>query len=154
MLSPFLKKRGFVNPKMAKKYIFLTAILSIFWLILALQIKGLFNVSTSPLPSTFQGLWQNPMSLAFTFFADGQTKTMYILALFAPLAFAPFLAPEALIMSLPWIVSSFLSTYPSYYSVYYQYTGFVIPFLFLALPTAITRIKFRKAKKIIPALRS
>ena len=147
-----LKKREFVNSKRAKKYIFLTAILSIFWLIFALQIKGLFNVSTSPLPSTFHSLWQNPMSLVNTFFADGQTKTMYILVLFAPLAFVPFLAPEYLLMSLPWIASSFLSTYPLYYSIYYQYTGFVIPFLLLALPTAIRRVKFRKAKKIIPAL--
>jgi uncharacterized membrane protein len=147
-----LKKRKIVDSKRAKKYILLIAILSIFWLILALQIKGLLNVSTSPLPSTFQSLWQNPMNLVNTFIADGQTKTMYILVLFAPLAFIPFLAPEALLMSLPWIATSFLSTYPLYYSIYYQYTGFVIPFLFLALPTAITRVKFRKAKKIIPAL--
>ena len=55
-------------------------------------------------------------------------------------------------MLIPWIGASFLSIYPAYYSVYYQYQGFVIPFMFLALVKSIERLNFKKTKRIFGVL--
>ena len=76
-------------------------------------------------------------------------KVYYVTNLLAPLAFLPLLAPESLILAIPWILASFSTNYQPYYSVYFQYTGFVFPFIIFALPTAIERLKLQKPKRML-----
>jgi uncharacterized membrane protein len=71
------------------------------------------------------------------------SKIFYTITFLAPLAFLPLLAPEPLVMALPWIAFSYISNYTPYYSVYYQYTGFVIPFVFVALPKLLNALTIK-----------
>jgi hypothetical protein len=91
----------------------------------------------------------NPAGILNVIFTDWGMKMFYILSLFAPLVFLPFLALEPLIMALPWIGASFISTYPPYYSIYYYYNGFVIPFIFVALLKGIERLGLQQTKKVL-----
>ena len=141
-------KGKFADHQKAKKYIVFTVLISILWFILALVMKGIVNPTTSPLPSPFHSILQNPAGLLNTVTTDWGAKLFYITLIFAPLAFLPILAPEELIMLIPWIGANLLSTYSFYYSIYYQYQGFVIPFIFLALIKSIERINLRDARKI------
>jgi hypothetical protein len=75
-----------------------------------------------------------------------------VIDFFVPLAFVPLLAPAPLIMALPWILASFTTNYQPYYSVYFQYTGFVIPFVLVALPKAIERLKFQNKQRVFYAI--
>jgi len=142
----------FMNHNKARKYMVLTAIISIMWFIFALQAKSIFNSSTSPVPSPFHNILQNPAEILTILNTNISIKLSYVIMLFAPLAFLPLLAPRPLIMLLPWIGASFFSIYPSYYSVYYQYQGFVIPFLFIALPKAIECLNARNVQKIVAVI--
>ena len=146
------KKGKFAYPQKAKKYIVFTVLISILWLILAFGIKAIVNPTTSPLPSPFHSILQNPTGILYTITNDLGAKLFYIILIFAPLAFLPILAPTPLIMLIPWIGASLLSTYPFYYSIYYQYQGFVIPFIFIALIKSIERINFKDARKIFGVL--
>ena len=145
-------KGKFAYPQKAKKYIVLTVLISILWLILAFEMKGIVNPTTSPLPSPFHSILQNPSGLLNTITTDWGAKLSYIILIFAPLAFLPILAPEELIMLIPWIGGSLLSTYSFYYSIYYQYQGFVIPFIFIAFIKSIERVNLRDARKIFGVL--
>jgi uncharacterized membrane protein len=126
-------------------------LISILCLVIALQTKATLNNYTSPVPTTFQ-ISLNPIEWPKAIANDFGAKMLFIAGLFGPLAFLPFLAPEPLIMALPWIGLSFISTYPWYHSVYYQYTSFVTPFIFMALPTAIERLRLPNAKRILQLL--
>ena len=57
-------KGKFANPKRALKYIAVIAVISIVWFILALEVKGFFNPSTSPVPSPFHNILQSPDRIA------------------------------------------------------------------------------------------
>jgi uncharacterized membrane protein len=144
-----LSKNSFTNPTKARKYIFITVALSALVFALAYITKASFNPTTSPLPSPFHSVFANPVGVLAT---DYPAKLFYLISIFAPLGFLPLLAPEALIMVIPWLATSLLSTYPGYYSVYYQYQGFVVPFLFLALIISLKRLNFQSFKKIIAVL--
>ena len=145
-------KKKFQSSKAAQKYIALTILVSILTFVLAFKTKEFFNTSTSPLPSPFHHIFSDPIQIFNVMFTDWGAKMLYIIALFGPLAFLPFLAMDPLIMALPWIGASFISTYPPYYSVYYYYNGFVIPFIFVALIKAIARLDLRQTRKIFSIL--
>ena len=142
-------KKQLKNPKKALKYIIIIAAVSILCLFLALESKTFFNDYTSPVPTTLQEIPTNLSELVNVISYDLDQKLFYIISLFGPLAFLPFLAPEALIMALPWIGASVLSNYPYYHNIYYHYNGFVIPFIFIALITSIQRLNFHRTKKIL-----
>jgi uncharacterized membrane protein len=142
-------KNKFKDGKAARKYIVLTALLSVLIFVLAFKIKENFNTYTSPLPTPFHYILSNPAGVPSIFFSDGQEKIFYLINFLAPLASLPLLAPEPLVMAIPWIFVSFSSTYSVYYSVYFQYTGFVIPFVFIAFPKAIERLNLQNARKIL-----
>jgi len=75
------------------------------------------------------------------------SKILFLIYLFGPLAFLPFLAPGALIMALPWIGLGLGSSYNPYYSIFYFYSGFILPFIFVALPKAISKLRFSTNKR-------
>jgi uncharacterized membrane protein len=146
-----LSKKKFKNRVAARKYIAFTAILSILMFVLAFETKAAFNTSTSPLPSPFHSILSNPAGIINVIFDadEWKWKMLYLINFLAPLVFLPLLAPELLVMALPWIFASFSTTYSPYYSVYFQYTGFVIPFMLLALPKAIERLKLQHVRRIL-----
>jgi uncharacterized membrane protein len=141
--------KKFKDKKAAPKYIALAILVSILMFVLAFKVKETFNPFTSPLPSPFHHVLSNPTGVLDVFFNDWGAKMFYVINLLAPLAFLPLLAPEPLIMALPWVLASFVTTVTPYYSVYFQYTGFVIPFIFIALPKAIERLKLQQAQRIL-----
>jgi uncharacterized membrane protein len=144
-----LAKKRIINRPKAAKYIIGITILSVLWFFLALYAKSFFNPGISPVPSPFHNILQNPISSLTT---DFQAKIFYIIALFGSLAFIPFFAPEMFIMLVPWFGASLLSIYAPYYSIYYQYQGFVIPFIFVALIIGLKRLRLFDAKKILALL--
>jgi uncharacterized membrane protein len=82
----------------------------------------------------------NPLQAIKVLLNDGQSKFLYITALFAPLAFLSFLDPLTLIMAVPWLMASLLSVNPLYYAVGTHYPAFVSPFLFVAAVNGIKKL--------------
>ncbi|MCP8320433.1 MAG: DUF2079 domain-containing protein [archaeon] len=155
----FVGLYGFKQYKMAKqelKYIIITIIVGVSWLFLALMAKEYFNPYTSPIPSTFNHVLSNPINAIHTLFKDLGSKVLYMMLFFAPVAFLPFLSPKPLMMTIPWMCVSFISTYGLYYSIYYQHTGFVIPFIFMALVMALRRLTSslspNQSKKVLKSI--
>jgi uncharacterized membrane protein len=144
-------KKKFKDKKAAQKYIALTALVSVLIFVLAFKAKESFNASTSPLPSPFHYILSDPAGMLNVIFDEvtWPAKMFYLINFLAPLASLPVLVPEPLIMALPWIFASFSSTYSLHYSIYFQYTGFVIPFVFVALPKAIERLHLQNARRIL-----
>jgi uncharacterized membrane protein len=147
LLLVFTKK--IKNKRSAQKHIAVVILVSILIFAVAFKSKELFNTYTSPLPSPFHHILSDPAGVVDVFFNDWGAKMFYAIDLLAPLAFLPLLAPEPLIMAAPWIFASFVTNYQPYYSVYYQYTGFVIPFILLALPKAIERLRLQQTRRIL-----
>jgi uncharacterized membrane protein len=145
-------KKKFKDKKAAQKYIVLTALVSVLIFVLAFKAKESFNASTSPLPSPFHYILSDPAGMLNVISSNLDYKMFYIISFLAPLAFLPLVAPEPLIMAFPWIFASFSSTYSLHYSIYFQYTGFVIPFVFVALPKAIERLNPQNARKILSVI--
>ena len=59
-------------------------------------------------------------------------KLLYVLMVFSPTLFLSFLSPLALIPTLPWFGFSLVSNYAPYYGPAFQYSGLIIPFIFVA----------------------
>jgi uncharacterized membrane protein len=72
---------------------------------------------------------------------DLQSKLFYLVTLFAPLAFLPLFKINRASPALLWILIAFLSNYPPYYEVGYQYSAIVIPFIILAAIEGFSRIQ-------------
>ena len=145
-------RKNFQNRRKARMCIVIAAVMTILFIIIALKTKETFNNSTSPISSTFSNILLNPAELPSEIVADFDGKMLYLISFLAPLAFLPVLAPEPLIMALPWIGLSFMSPYTLYHYIFYQYTGFVIPFVMIALPKAVKRLNLHETWKIVPLL--
>ncbi|MCX8170694.1 MAG: DUF2079 domain-containing protein [Candidatus Bathyarchaeota archaeon] len=142
-------KGGRINKNMVFSAILLFTGIS--WFILACSIITYFN------PLALKTKWEwgelgggpaeiilnilaNPLKALGILFNDGQRKFLYIVSLFGPLAFIPFLEPFALIMAMPWLAASLLSINPLYYSIESQYPAFVSPFIFVAAIDGIKKL--------------
>jgi uncharacterized membrane protein len=68
---------------------------------------------------------------------DIHLKVSYLLALFAPLAFTSFHRMKYLLPTVPWFVYSFFSNYQPYYLISFQYSAYVVAFIFIAATYAI-----------------
>jgi uncharacterized membrane protein len=137
-------RKTFINKKILISII--TIILAICWFIVARKVILYFNPSGQPNPNwqRFGDPLRDPLGVASTIlsnplytvevvFTPPSEKFMYIIGLFAPVAFLSFLDLPSLIIGAPWFVASFLSNYPVYYqAVGYQYVAFVIPFIFIS----------------------
>ncbi len=82
----------------------------------------------------------NPSQTINVLLNDGQSKFLYLTALFGPLAFLSFLDPLTLIMTVPWLMASLLSVNPLYYAIGTQYPAFVSPFLFVSAVNGIKKL--------------
>jgi uncharacterized membrane protein len=105
ILKLLMKK--FKDKRVAQKYIVAIMLVSILIFALALKTKETLNTYTSPLPTPFQPILENPAGMLDVIFDNWGEKVYYVTNLLAPLAFLPLLAPESLILAIP--VSFFLS---------------------------------------------
>lgn len=135
------RKRQFKNPRKAAGYIIVAFFMSVLNFLFALLIKEYFNPYTPAVPSPFHHLLTNPVSLLGVIFDDFGSKLSYLITFFAPLGFIPLLALEPIIMALPWIGASLITSYLPYHLIYFHYNGFLIPFIFIAFIKAVERIQ-------------
>jgi len=137
----WLYSRGaFEGHRNALRYIALTMLIATLWFILALKMKDFFNPYTNPVPFTWAHLFSNPASIFYYAFQNLDSKISYLIGFLGPLVFLPLFAPAPLLMALPWIGAGFISNFYGYYGIYYQYSAFVIPFVFIAFVKAIERL--------------
>jgi uncharacterized membrane protein len=87
------------------------------------------KIATNPI-----GAWE-----ALTY--DGVTKISYLLLLFLPTLFLPFLGLKGLIPAIPYLCISLLSSYALYYNIEGHYGAFVVPFIFVALIHGIDKLQ-------------
>jgi len=70
-------------------------------------------------------------------------KLVYLLAMLAPLAFLPLLAPRALLAAVPGLAMNLLNTDPVLFGYRTPYQAFVLPFLFLAAIDGVAVLRRR-----------
>jgi uncharacterized membrane protein len=70
----------------------------------------------------------------------------YLLNLYGPLAFIPFLSPSHLIPAAPWLAFTLLAGNPEYVSIYNQYSAYIAPFIFMGMVRATSRLISREPK--------
>ena len=76
-------------------------------------------------------------------------KLWYLLQLFGPFLFIPFLSPFSAAPMLPWFAVSLLSNYQPYYSIGFQYPAYVLPFIFVSFVLGLKKtIKWKEKPKI------
>ena len=123
----------------------ITLIAAILWFIITAKLVEVFNpfnlytVGSSQYWSHLgaRNLIEIPLKIILTphlaldaLFFEISKKLLYILLLFGPVIFLPFLEPLTLIMYVPWLATSLLSSYPSYYQIGTQYPAFILPLIF------------------------
>lgn len=65
--------------------------------------------------------------------ASFEAVALFLLHLFLPLGFLPFLGPASFVVSLPSLIYLLLGERPAFHSVGYQYPAVLIPWFFLAV---------------------
>lgn len=148
-------------------------LLSIFWLVLCLKvIPGLIATgqppsSTPTMVETFYGwLGSTPGEIVENLFLHPgkimqgvltKPKLLYLLHLLVPLGFVSLLSPSALIMVLVSLAEGLLSSRFTHFSIRYQYSSIITPFIFISAIYGV-RNMFRwkwpvgKAKIILPVI--
>ena len=133
-------RKRFKGQRNALRYLAFAILIAALWFILGLEMKDFFNPYTNPVPFTWSHLLSDPASISYYTFQNWGSKVFYVICFLGPLAFVPLLAPAPLVMALPWIGAGFISSFYGYYGIYYQYSAFVIPFVFVALIKAVERL--------------
>ncbi|MGQ4891835.1 MAG: DUF2079 domain-containing protein [Candidatus Njordarchaeia archaeon] len=73
---------------------------------------------------------------------DFYPKIIWLLIILVPLLFLPILAPLELLLVSPWVIAAFLSHYPPYYQIGWQYGAVYIPlFLYATLKGRLNLVK-------------
>jgi uncharacterized membrane protein len=132
-----------------------TILVSVGVLVLALWLKSVFNPlgpttssSLSGLPAVYSSysgfgvvfaVLRDPSLLVGLYSVNGTQKFLYFLELYAPTAFTSFLDPLVL-PSLAWPLAAFLTNNTIYYSPFFQYGSFSIPFIIAASLMALARL--------------
>lgn len=83
---------------------------------------------------------------------NGQSKFLYVTALFAPLAFLSFLEPLTLIMTVPWLAASLLSVNTNYYTIGTQYPAFISAFIFISAISGVKKVANISGKEMLNKL--
>ncbi len=82
----------------------------------------------------------DPSKLFAYFTANLGQKENFLIYAFSSTGFLGFLSPVTLLGSVPYFGFAYLSKYPSYYTLGYQYTVMLIPFVYLSAAFGIARI--------------
>ncbi len=154
-----------INVKRRRELIhgFITIAISIVMLLLALWIKTILNpagpTTTSPLsglPEQYASssfgilvsVIKDPLLIPKLYSVYGTEKFLYFLELYAPTAFTAFLDP-LILPSLAWPLASFLTSDVIYYSPFFQYSSFSIPFIIMASLMALSKIPTEQMKRLM-----
>lgn len=110
----------------------------------------------SPFPSSLSGyvIGSTPGQLGLAWgnvTAGFTTKLTFWILLFALLGFVPFLAPRALVLSIPWIVFSFFSGNLNYVTLGFQYGFIEAATLLVAFAYGWVPIQAWIARRSVPA---
>lgn len=70
---------------------------------------------------------------------SSETYILFLIHLFLPLGFLPFLGPASFVVALPSLVYLLLGKRPAFHSVGYQYPAVLIPWFFLAAVEGLQR---------------
>ena len=85
-------------------------------------------------------LLRNPGTIIGALTYEWYNKEVYILGLFAPVIFLVSQSPQYLVPTIPWFAISMLSNYPPYYRIGFQYTAYVIPFIYASMVAGFGRV--------------
>ncbi len=96
------------------------------------------GLSSSPLGIAVEAI-KNPGFILSIVLSGINSKLYFFGLLLASVFFLPLFSPLALLPSLPFIFYSILTTYPSYYALGYQYTGLIIPMIYVATALSLNR---------------
>jgi hypothetical protein len=83
---------------------------------------------------------RNPGAVIRTLTYEWYNKIIYIIGLFAPVIFLVLQSPQYLIPTLSWFAISLLSNYPPYYRIGFQYSAYVIPFIYASMIAGFDRV--------------
>lgn len=142
----------------------LTIAISIAVLLIALWTKAILNplgpTTASPLSglpeqyaSSFSfgiliSVIKDPLLIPRLYSVYGTEKFLYFLELYAPTAFTSFLDPLVL-PSLAWPLASFLTSDVIYYSPFFQYSSFSIPFIITASLMALSKTPIEWQRRLM-----
>ncbi len=129
-----IKGRGTVFSK--KERIYTSILFSIVAVIFILPILYTHSI----VPFDYVGIKGASYSVVFS--ASYAYKISYLARMQLPVFMVSFLAPEALIMTIPYYVLAFVNTYQPYLStMYFQYPALTAPVIFIATVIGLSRIK-------------
>ncbi len=142
----------------------LTIAISMVVLLIALWMKTVLNplgpTTASPLSglpeqyaSSFSfgiliSVIKDPLLIPRLYSMHGTEKFLYFLELYAPTAFTSFLDPLVL-PSLTWPLASFLTNDVIYYSPFFQYSSFSIPFIILSSLIAVSKTHTEQQRRLM-----
>jgi uncharacterized membrane protein len=140
-----------------------TILFSVAIFISASIVKTSFNGSGAVIPhlmwiygktpeSLLIGMISNPLLVMQTLISSWSDKLLYLAYIFGPLVFLSFLDPLTLLLTTPWLLVAFLSSSYQYYTIVFQYSGFVVPFAFISTIYGMKRllsISPKNANKLI-----
>lgn len=130
----------------------MTFIAVLIWAFLASKIKGIINPNPPPEIKAARGFKfldiEDPVEIPFKILSDPNKvlkaiqydlpkKIFYIIITFVPSCFLCLLCPIALLPAILWLLVACLSNWAPYYSLGFQYTAFVLPFVNIATIEAL-----------------
>ncbi|NWF87666.1 DUF2079 domain-containing protein [Candidatus Bathyarchaeota archaeon] len=88
----------------------------------------------------------NPLLFFQVLFSDYLTKIIFLLALFLPVAFLSFVDIKTILLFSPTLMIYLLADSPNYYSISYQYSGLLVPGIFISAIYGMKKLGFNKSR--------
>ncbi len=101
-----------------------------------------------PLQIPFYAL-THPLRLLQALNYEWYNKIGYLLCLFTPYLLAASQLPLFLLPTIPWFTISLLSNYPPYYRIGFQYSAYVIPFIYTGFIAGVHQLLTERNKEYI-----
>jgi hypothetical protein len=133
----------------------MTIIVSVCWFLMARLVIRAFNptppqgfaegspwslLGFSPLdPASWLNAGQGSLLQAVSY--DFQSKLFYLVTIFAPFGFLSLFQLTEALPAIVWIALAFLSNYPPYYQIGFQYSALVAPFVIIAAIKGFERVQ-------------
>jgi uncharacterized membrane protein len=131
-------------------YAILTISLSTLWFLSASAIHSHLRkpeTESMSIISPLLGDVGNPVALFSNLGYDLPQKLLYVIMLLAPLLFASLLSSH-IFLSIPWLLFTFLLNYRPYYTLSYQYSLLILPFVYVSSIHGIKKIHSSALKSI------
>ncbi len=131
-------------------YAILTISLSALWFLSASAIHSYLRKPETESMSIISPVLNeasNPIALLSNLGYDLPQKLLYVIMLLAPLLFTPLLS-SYISLSLPWLLFTFLLNYGPYYTLSYQYSLLILPFVYVSAIHGIKKVRSNVLKNI------